>query len=40
MISKYLEIGKYLYILKNLDAIACGFVDGNLEIIYVKRKNV
>lgn len=36
IISKYLEIGEYSYILKNLDGVACGFVDGNLEIIHIK----
>ncbi len=34
MIIKYLETGKYAYKLKHADAVACGFVDGSLEIVY------
>lgn len=34
MINKYLEVGKYADILKQYKAIATGFVDGDLEILY------
>lgn len=34
LIQKYLEAGKYSEELKKYQAVAVGFVDGNLEIIY------
>ena len=37
MIIQYLDSGKHAGKLKTLDAVACGFVDGNLEILYKKR---
>ncbi|MCR5824123.1 MAG: hypothetical protein K6G60_06815 [Lachnospiraceae bacterium] len=34
MLIKYLETGKNAYKLKHAEAVACGFVDGSLEIVY------
>lgn len=35
-LKQYLEIGKYAHILKEKAAVAVGFVDGDLEILYSK----
>ena len=37
IVVKYLEAGKYSHRLKEMKAVACGFVDGDLEILYAKR---
>ena len=37
MIIQYLDSGKHARKLKMLDAVACGLVEGNLEILYKKR---
>lgn len=34
MIRQYISNGKYAEALKKYEAIAAGFVDGNLEILY------
>ena len=34
LIKRYLEEGVYKHILKSVDAIGIGFVDGDIEIIY------
>lgn len=36
LISDYLESGRYADILKRFDAVACGFVDGDIQILYKK----
>ncbi len=36
LISDYLENGRYAEILKQFDAVACGFVDGDIQILYKK----
>lgn len=36
-VEKYLISGKHSEKLKSSKAIACGFVDGDLEIIYIKN---
>lgn len=37
LIQKYLENGKYSEKMKRTNGIGCGFVDGDIEIIYVNR---
>ncbi len=32
----YLESGMYAHILKNGDGVGIGFVDGDIEILYIK----
>lgn len=34
MVEKYLENGKYANILKGLQAVGIGFVDGDIELLY------
>lgn len=36
-IREYLEWGKYAQMLKSKEGIGVGFVDGDLEILYIKR---
>ena len=34
LISKYLVTGNHSYKLKGMKALACGFVDGDIEVLY------
>lgn len=40
VITKYLDAGKHSSKLKKMNAIACGFVDGDIDIIYTKNSTV
>ena len=35
-LSQYLENGKYAELLKSIDGVGIGFVDGNIEILHTK----
>lgn len=37
LIQGYLESGRYSEKMRALDGVACGFTDGDLEILYTKR---
>ena len=37
LVGKYLDVGKYAENLKKYRAVAVGFVDGNLEILYINN---
>ena len=35
-LKQYLEEGKFADVLKSFDAVGCGFIDGNIYILYIK----
>jgi hypothetical protein len=39
-IKQYLAVGKYSKLLQNGEAVACGFVDGDLSILYKKSNSI
>ncbi len=36
ILKKYLEQGQYTYILKKYQGVGLGFVDGNIEMLFVR----